>query len=208
MPDVIEDLKHGNKITILHQILTIKDVFLDTQTMNRLKNQRCYLAGAVDRVPDRGGGWRNFITPILETYGIQVFNPLSKPTNLGMEDAIVAQKKQALKKDGKYNELSQIMKEIRSVDLRMVDVSDFLIVNLDLNTHPCGTLEEIFWANRQKKPILIRIEQGKNHAPDWLFGTIPHEFIFSNWDELTTYLNYINNTYTIDHHKRWCFFNI
>jgi len=208
LPDVIEDLRHGNKITILHQILKIKDVFLDTQTMNRLKNQRCYLAGAIDRVPDRGDGWRNFITPILETYGIQVFNPLSKPTNLGMEDAIVVQKKQALKKDGKYNELSQIMKEIRSVDLRMVDVSDFLIVNLDLNTHPCGTLEEIFWANRQKKPILIRIEQGKNHAPDWLFGTIPHEFIFNNWDELTTYLNYINNTYTIDHHKRWCFFNI
>lgn len=47
-----------------------------------------------------------------------------------------------------------MMKVIRSVDLRLVDISDFMIVNLDLETHPCGTLEEIFWANRQKSRYL------------------------------------------------------
>lgn len=176
--------------------------------MNRLKNQRCYLAGAIDRVEGRGVGWRTFITPILESFNIEVFNPLNKPTNIAVEDSVIAKQKKVLKQQQKYDELSSIMKEIRSVDLRMVDISDFLIVDLDLNTHPCGTLEEIFWANRQKKPILIRVEQGKNHAPDWLFGTIPHEFIFSNWDEVIEYLNYINNMPYIDHHKRWCFFNL
>ena len=34
-----------------------------------------------------------------------------------------------------------MMKTIRAVDLRLVDISDFMIVNLDLNVHPCGTLE-------------------------------------------------------------------
>jgi nucleoside 2-deoxyribosyltransferase len=99
------------------------------------------------------------------------------------------------------------MKTIRSVDLRLVDISDFLVVNLDLDIHPCGTYEEITWANRQKKPIIIHMVQGKGHAPDWLFGMIPHQMIFSNWDEIKNYLNHINNSENIDTHKRWYFFN-
>jgi nucleoside 2-deoxyribosyltransferase len=176
--------------------------------MNRLNDQRCYLAGAMDRVPDRGVGWRDHITPFLSGFGVQVFNPLKKPTSLGAEDNSVVHKKSILKEAGKYDELSLLMKEIRAIDLRMVDISDFLIVNLDLNTHPCGTLEEIFWANRQKKPILIRMEQGKKHAPDWLFGTIPHEFIFDTWNDVVSYLDKINSSVSIDHHNRWYFFNV
>lgn len=175
--------------------------------MANLKNQRCYLAGAIDRVPDRGCQWRDHITPLLAEFGIQVLNPLQKPTNLGVEDVEMARQKRSLKKKGKYQELSEIMREIRLVDLRMVDISDFLIVNLDLQTHPCGTLEEIFWANRQKKPILIRMEQGKSNAPDWLFGTIPHEFIFDTWESMIQYLDYINKSIS-DKHKRWCFFHL
>jgi len=176
--------------------------------MNRLNDQRCYLAGAMDRVPDRGVGWRDYITPFLSEFGVNVFNPLKKPTDLGAEDNSVAHKKTLLKEGSKYDELSLLMKEIRAIDLRMVDISDFLIVNLDLNTHPCGTLEEIFWANRQKKPILIRMEQGKKHAPDWLFGTIPHEFIFDTWDDVISYLNIINSSVSINHYNRWYFFNV
>jgi len=100
------------------------------------------------------------------------------------------------------------MKTIRSVDLRLVDISDFLIVNIDLNIHPCGTYEEIFWANRQKKPIIIHITQGKNNTPDWLFGTIPHQMIYSDWNDIYAYLEHINNSTNINSHNRWYFFNI
>jgi nucleoside 2-deoxyribosyltransferase len=175
--------------------------------MKRLYKQRCYLAGAIDRVPDRGSQWRDFITPFLESLGVEVFNPLKKPTNLGVEDDSVVRHKRELKKAGKYDELSELMRGIRSVDLRMVDVSDFLIVNLDIDTHPCGTLEEIFWANRQKKPIIIHIVQGKKKTPDWLFGTIPHNMIFSEWSEVQEYLTDINNNMSLELTERWCFFN-
>lgn len=175
---------------------------------NRLINQRCYLAGAMDRVPDRGATWRDSITPFLESIGVAVLNPLKKPTTAGCENEDTAMYKASLKKQQKYDTLSQLMKEIRSVDLRMVDISDFLIVNLNIETHPCGTLEEIFWANRQKKPILIHLEQGKQNAPDWLFGTLPHNFIFNSWTELQDYLLYINTSNSIEHMDRWCFFNI
>lgn len=176
--------------------------------MERLKNQRVYLAGAMDRVPDRGSTWRDNITPFLNNLGIVVFNPISKPTDIGLEDKDTHAIKTKLKEKARYDELTSMMKTIRSVDLRLVDISDFLIVNLDLNTHPCGTLEEIFWANRQKKPIIIHMVQGKNHTPDWLFGTIPHQMIFSTWDEIKSYLQHINTSENIDSHKRWYFFSV
>lgn len=175
---------------------------------NRLKNQRVYLAGAMDRVADRGNGWRDNITPFLESLGIIVFNPIKKPTSVGSEDESTHKLKIHLKNIENYDELSLIMKTIRSVDLRLVDISDFLIVNLDLDIHPCGTYEEIFWANRQKKPIIIHMVQGKQSAPDWLFGTIPHQMIFSNWDDIKTYLNTIHTENIINTRNRWCFFTV
>ncbi len=176
--------------------------------MNRLKNQRVYLAGAMDRVADRGNGWRDNITPFLDSLGIIVFNPIKKPTTIGLEDFQTHQLKIKLKQEQKYDELSHIMKTIRSVDLRLVDISDFLIVNLDLDIHPCGTYEEIFWANRQKKPIIIHMVQGKTNAPDWLFGTIPHEMIFSSWLDIQNYLNQINSSDIINNYNRWYFFSV
>lgn len=176
--------------------------------INRLQNQRVYLAGAMDRVADRGNGWRDKITPFLENLGIVVFNPIKKPTALGQEDEQTHKYKVKLKNEKNYDTLSDVMKTIRSVDLRLVDISDFLIVNLDLDVHPCGTYEEIFWANRQKKPIIIHMVQGKQSAPDWLFGTVPHQMIFSSWQDIQNYLNHINDDTKINTYKRWYFFDI
>jgi nucleoside 2-deoxyribosyltransferase len=174
----------------------------------KLQNQRVYLAGAMDRVADRGTGWRDEITPFLESLGVIVFNPIKKPSTVGMEDSETHNLKKKLKLEQNYNDLSQLMKVVRSVDLRLVDISDFLIVNLDLDIHPCGTYEEIFWANRQKKPIIIHMVQGKQNTPDWLFGTIPHQMIFSTWREIKEYLSYINSSENIESYKRWYFFSI
>ena len=176
--------------------------------MNRLKNQRCYLAGAMDRVADRGATWRDSITPFLTDLGVIVFNPITKPTEIGLEDQESHNIKTKLKRQHRYDELSSMMKTIRAIDLRLVDISDFLIVNLDLDIHPCGTYEELFLCNRSKKPILIHIEQGKENMPDWLFGTIPHNWFFSGWEELTKYILHIHEDENIDLQNRWKFFNL
>ena len=162
----------------------------------------------MDRVPDRGSTWRDNITPFLTDMGIRVFNPSIKPTDIGLEDQDNHLIKTKLKHNEQYDELTVIMKIIRSVDLRMVDISDFLIVNLDITVHPCGTYEEIFSSNRGKRPILIHIEQGKQNTPDWLFGTIPHQMIFSSWQDLKNYLIHINSDENIETYKRWQFFNV
>jgi len=162
----------------------------------------------MDRVPDRGAGWRMEITPFLKEMGVVVFNPLNKPTEVGAEDVETHLMKCKLKEEGRYDELSSLMKVIRATDLRLVDISDFLVVNLDINTHPCGTLEEIFLANRSKKPVVVHIEQGKEHAPDWLFGTLPHSMFFSDWGDLRDYLKHIDSAEKIEDQGRWRFFAV
>jgi nucleoside 2-deoxyribosyltransferase len=175
--------------------------------MNRLKGQRAYLCGPVDRVSDRGHGWRDNISDFLIPLGVEIFNPLKKPNEVGSEDDNVAIKKAQLKKEKKWEELSIMMKKIRTTDLRMVDVCDFLVVYLDLDTHPCGTYDEVFLANSQKKPILIHIKQGKENTPDWMFGVISHDFFFSDWKSLQEYLLHVNSCDKINTYKRWYFFN-
>ena len=176
--------------------------------MNRLKNQRVYLVGAMDRVPDRGVTWRENITPFLEELGVTVFNPISKPASVGLEDNDSYKIKTNLKSNQRYDEFALMMRTIRNVDLRMVDISDFLIVNLNLDHYACGTWEELFLCNRSKKPILVHIEQGKQNTPDWLFGTLPHQWFFSSWDELKDYLLHIHIDESIDTKNRWQFFNL
>ena len=88
----------------------------------------------------------------------------------------------------------------------MVDLADFLICYIDVNIHTVGTYEELFWANRSKKPILICVEGGKKNTPHWLFGTIPHQHIFNNWEELKKYLIHVDQDENVEHYKRWTFF--
>ena len=176
--------------------------------MNRLKNQRAYLAGPMDRCPNGGKDWREYISNILEYNGAIPLNPSKKPIDIAIENDDSRERRKILKQNQQYDELTKEMKIIRNVDLRMVDISDFIIANLDLDIFPCGTYEEIFLANRQKKPIIIHMKQGKENAPDWLFGTIPHDMIFSSWSEVANYIDYINYLTNIKHNKRWFFFNL
>lgn len=175
--------------------------------MNRLKAMRGYLCGAMDRVPDGGIGWRDSLTPFLRGKGVIVLDPCNKPIDIGIEDAENRQLRRELKKAGAYAAVAHDMKIIRCVDLRMVDLSDFLVVNIDTSVHACGTYEELTTANREKKPIIIRIEQGKENVPDWLLGTVPHQMIFSTWDEVKSYLHHIDTAPEVDAMKRWMFFN-
>lgn len=176
--------------------------------LNRLSGTRAYLCGAMDRVADGGIGWRKEIGKFLESRGVVVLDPTDKPIDIGIEDMGHRQKRRELKQAEEYGAVCKDVKLIRVTDLRMVDISDFLVVNIDTDVHACGTYEEITTANRQKKPIVIHVEQGKQHCPDWLLGMIPHELIFSSWSEVHNYLDHIDSQPDIDHLRRWMFFKL
>jgi hypothetical protein len=162
----------------------------------------------MDRVPDGGVGWRRTIGEWLRRHGVITLDPTDKPTAIGNETPDDRMKRHVAKQAGEFDKIAKEMKVIRCVDLRMVDLSDFLIVNLDLEIHACGTYEELFWANRCKKPIIIHIEQGKETCPDWLLGTIPHQHIFSAWFHVHDYLRQVDSgELDLTNERRWYFFD-
>ena len=103
-------------------------------------------------------------------------------------------------------EVSKKMKDIIKVDLRMVDVSDFLIVYFDEDIPICGTTHEIVLCSQQRKPVLIVSRTGKMKIYDWLFGLLDHEEFFSSFDELEEYLMDIDFGISQISNK-WLFFN-
>ena len=175
--------------------------------MNRLLHNRCYLAGAIDRVVDDGITWRKLIRHNLDDLGILWLDPTRKPTDIGVEDAESRRLRRENKMARQYDLVADEMTPIRDVDLRMVSISDFLIVNIDIEVHACGTYFEFKHANDQNKPVLVHVEQGKRECPDWLLAEIPHEHIFGSWIALRKYVLHIAHDPGIDYMGRWMFFN-
>lgn len=164
--------------------------------MNRLANTRCYLCGPIETCPNGGMSWRQEIQRRLAYLNIQWLDPCNKPTAFVSEEPEDNRQLQQQRAEGQFKAVREKMLWIRRVDLRLVHLADFLIVHLDSKTPTFGSMEEITWANQEKKPILVHYAQGKTRAPLWLFGMIPHEMIFSSWVELELYLRYLAVDYT------------
>lgn len=169
--------------------------------MNRLRGMRCYLAGSMDRIEGGGIQWRQEITPLLNAKGVVVMNPCDKPYVGAVESLKTRKKRHEEKAKGNLNAVAEVMKPVCDTDIHMVNVSDFLIVSIDMSVHMCGSYEEISIANFQNKPILCWVRQGRNEAPDWLLGRLPLEFFFSSVEEIIDYLGWVNKTSLIS--KRW-----
>jgi len=175
--------------------------------MNRLNGMRAYLAGAMDRVPDGGSGWRNKMTPMLQRLGVTVLDPCDKPIEIGIEDEESRVLIDHYKETGQFDRIRKEYGVIRTLDLRCIDISDFIVASIDIDVHACGTYEEISIANSQKKPVLIWCQQGKENAPNWLFFMLPHEHIFGSLEDLMGYLEHVNSAEKVEHYKRWFFFD-
>ena len=80
------------------------------------------------------------------------------------------------------------MKKVRSDDLRLCDLSDFGIAQIIPSIPTYGTIEEISWFVRCKKPLFIFIEGGKAKTPLWITGMIPSNYLFNNIDEIISKL--------------------
>lgn len=160
---------------------------------NILKGSTTYLVGPIQYKD--GSLWRQQIESQLKPMGIRIFNPYNHPFINSRQEAC-GDTQQELKKmaaEGKYDELSVIMKQIRREDLACVDLSTFIIAYIDTSVYTCGTWEEIFWANRLKRPIFLICEQGKQNLPLWMFGTIPHKYVYNTFDEVINVLKKIDS---------------
>jgi hypothetical protein len=175
--------------------------------MQRLSGSRVYLSGAMDRVADGGIGWRRKITPWFNERNVIVLDPSDKPTLVGVEEVVEREQRRRWRSEERYDLLAEHMKPIRHIDLRLVDVADFMVVYLDLSIHACGTYEEVFLANRQRKPILLVCEQGKQAVPDWMYATSNHQLFYNNFEEMLGYLDRVDQGDEVETYGRWVFFD-
>ena len=59
---------------------------------------------------------------------------------------------------------------------------------MDRNIHMCGSYDEAYTAERQRKPIFCIVEGGIDKLPTWLFGVFKLEHIFSSVEECLQHL--------------------
>jgi len=177
-----------------------------TNYNGRLSGMSVYLAGPMDRVPDGGTVWREQIKPALRKLGVHVYCPCDKPKGLISETLDNRRHLDELQRNGYWDELTDIVRKIRHVDLRLVDKSDFIIGYVPSNLVMCGTIEEIVTANRQKKPCLLWNGNSKHTFLRWLFGVIPHTHMFSSLGDLMRYLYAVHSDPNFtDTTNRWIF---
>jgi hypothetical protein len=112
-----------------------------------------------------------------------------------------------LRELGRFNELRDAMKPLVLADLRMVEVSDFLIVYLDPSVQMCGTWEELFVGLRQHKPVFVVVKGGKQKLNFWMFGRINPDFVFDSFEDVKNYLDQVDNETIRADSSRWIFFD-
>lgn len=151
---------------------------------NILKNTRCYLIGAMEFA--NGEGWRNIVKKELLDRNIILFDPYYKPfiDNVPEDDSA---RKEMLhwRESGQYDLVAQRMKQVRAYDLRLCDISDWFIAVIKPSVASWGSAEEITTLIREKKIIFLVIDDpnGKRACPLWLFGVLPHKYIYDSLED-------------------------
>ncbi len=161
--------------------------------MNILNKTKVYEIGNMQY--GDGRGWRNELRPFLESMGVTVFDPYNKPfINAPEEDEGIHKKMSDLMESEQYDEVAEHFKKVRAFDLSMVDKADFIICYINTDIFTVGTIEELCWAaGRLKRPTFVVIEGGKKKTPLWLFGLLPHKYIYNNFDEVKEVLRKIDS---------------
>jgi hypothetical protein len=172
--------------------------------MNKLDQATCYLSGSIEAAKDGGVSWRQDFIKSIENANlkIQCIDPTNKPGDPSMKIGENKEYQNQLQANGRFEELQQYVTNYRRFDLRFTDISDFIVAAIDPSLHLCGTYDEVFLAERQKKPRFAICKGGLYKLPRWLFGVFKLEDVFEDINGVIERLVQLNNgTYLMD--DRW-----
>ncbi len=145
-----------------------------------------YLAGAIERAPDLGVGWRRAITPFLkEELGHRVFDPCIE------ENHVLSVHEFAEFRDWKRTDLKrfrQTMRKLIDTDLNQIAREvDYLICLWDEYVlGGGGTHGELTLAYYNRIPVYMVTEMPQTEMSGWIIGCTTE--IFADFDALKAYL--------------------
>lgn len=175
-----------------------------------------YLCGPIDATDDGGKAWRAEWTKKLIDVGFkapQILDPCNKPIknapfDLNDEQKLMKEYRRTRNWDG----LTDIVSQIVHIDLRLVEKSDLILANFpvgkngyQINTY--GTMHEIVNARKQRKPVYVVWEGGKEKCSGWLMWLVGHKNVFGTFNELLGQLKNISSGKTEYNAKDWLLLN-
>lgn len=148
------------------------------------RRPRAYLAGAMERAPDRGRAWRQAIVAVLDEIGHGWFNPCEE------ELVVVSDEERAnlgsWKADGHEN-FQRTMRRIIEHDLGALESSDYVICYWDEHTHGSGgTPSELTLARMWEKPVYLVLAIDRMDVSSWVLGCASRTF--ESLDHLAAFL--------------------
>jgi hypothetical protein len=171
----------------------------------KLAKSIVYLSGPIDNAKDFGKGWRENFIDNTKHLNMSIINPCNKPASCVHEVTGDVRTVSKIRESENWKEMQDFVKQFRREDLRFTDVSDFLVAYIDADIPSWGTPDEIYTAERQKKPILAIVNGGIKRLPTWLFGVFRIDEIFSTVEECINHLNKIDSG-EIKMDRRWVLF--
>lgn len=161
--------------------------------MNKLKNTRVYLAGNLENNASTNSiTWRETVKRSLSPRGITILTPIEKMFTADLPEDDWNQKRiKEWRQNEQYEDVHLYMKEVIRKDLRLVDLSDFFIFNIDVSSPTYGTVHELVLASQQRKPVFICVGN-KKMCPLWIMGLFPSENIYNSIDEILSQIRMID----------------
>lgn len=146
--------------------------------------RRAYLAGAMERAPDRGRAWRERLLPVLDELGHDCFNPCE-------EELVVATAEERERfrewKTAGHDGFLPLMRRIIDHDLAALSDSDYLVCYWDEHTRGSGgTPAEVTLARVWGKPVYLVRAVERTEISAWVLGCASRTF--DSLEELFAYL--------------------
>lgn len=143
-----------------------------------------YLAGAMERAPDRGRAWREALLPVLDEIGHGWFNPCEE------ELVVVTEEERANFRSWKasgHEGFVPMMRRIIEHDLAALESSDYVICYWDEHAQwSGGTPSEVTLARVWEKPVYLVTAMERVDVSSWVQGCATR--MFGSLEDLATFL--------------------
>jgi nucleoside 2-deoxyribosyltransferase len=159
-----------------------------------LRGTKVYLAGNLEYATEsHARGWRDYLAEELKKIEIKTLDPTTVVfEGQPHETEEVREWLKLAREEERYDEVVNYMVPVVQKDLRQIDLSDFIIFNISVDSPTFGTIHELVIAIQQKKPVFICVGD-KKKTPLWLLGIVPHHYFYNSVDEILEKIKQINS---------------